>query len=470
MNNQIQLIGDKLQVLRSLIPVFKGESAIWLANEIIKFELKRSELVNGNLSLTQPTNTMASVRNIHQPHTHQIIYQRAYWAPGQPVGAPVQNFRQIKYLPLPNSLFDLDQALSGALVDCVFDIDKQLIEFGGAAKVWITVQVRYEPAKPETDKREGFDQYLSAAPTRIFKRDVTIMATRNPYIDFMRILTERIKEYNAKFIRDKFGLRLAGIFQLILKLSKYQPLQGSGWQPLPEFLVKKKAILNIHNVDERCFGYSLLYFIDRPRNRNHLERAIYYTDEMFNRNNLNSLPYPISPNDVHLYEDKLLVNINVFTFFDDKGVARHPLVISRKNYSKVANLLYWKGHYAPIVNISRLFSDITKHKRLKHICLRCLAISQPVIYSLVTNNYVRATTSCRYYMCFRCQELNAPKLSSINLKIQQRHLLLYTLTSSQFLTLSIARCSTLQWSSTTKFALPQLFFARTYQTSISGRL
>ena len=155
-------------------------------------------------------------------------------------------------------------------------------------------------------------------------------------------------------------------------MSKYQPLLGSGWQPLPEFLEKKKAIINIRNDDERCFGYSLLYFLDRPCNSKHLERPIYYNDEMFSRNSLDSLPYPISPNDVHLFEDKLLVNINVFTFFDDKGLARHPLVISRKNYSRVANLIYWNGHYAPIVIISRLFSDITKHKQLKHICLRCL--------------------------------------------------------------------------------------------------
>ena len=55
------------------------------------------------------------------------------------------------------------------------------------------------------------------------------------------------------------------------------------------------------------------------------------------------------------------MNINVFSFFNDESRARYPLVISRTNYERVANLLYWKEHYAPITNISRLFSDITKH-------------------------------------------------------------------------------------------------------------
>ena len=64
------------------------------------------------------------------------------------------------------------------------------------------------------------------------------------------------------------------------------------------------------------------------------------------------------------------MNINVFSFFDDEGRARYPMVISRKYYDREANLLYWKEHYAPITSIPRLFSDITKHDHEHQICLR----------------------------------------------------------------------------------------------------
>ena len=181
---------------------------------------------------------MTSNRVFHQPHSILGVNQRVYWAVGQLVGAPIHNFRQIQYLQLTNSPPDLDQALSGALVDCGFDLDKQLVEFRGAAKAWITVQVRYEPVKPDTDKHEEFDQYLSAAPTRIFKRDGLITATSNPYTDSLQILSNRIKEFNAKFIRDKSGLRIASVLLFVLKMVKYQHLQGSGWQPLPKYLQK----------------------------------------------------------------------------------------------------------------------------------------------------------------------------------------------------------------------------------------
>ena len=104
-----------------------------------------------------------------------------YWQPGQPIGAPVSNFRQINYLPLPNALHDLDQALTGARLDCGRDLHKQLIEFGGAAKVWMTVLVEYEPINPMANNKP-FEQYLSAAPTRMCRRDETISAISNPIL------------------------------------------------------------------------------------------------------------------------------------------------------------------------------------------------------------------------------------------------------------------------------------------------
>ena len=61
----------------------------------------------------------------------------------------------------------------------------------------MTIQVKYEPVNPMANK-QPFEKYLSDAPTVIYKRDGPVTATENPYIDFQRILTHRIKEFNAK--------------------------------------------------------------------------------------------------------------------------------------------------------------------------------------------------------------------------------------------------------------------------------
>ena len=92
------------------------------------------------------------------------------------------------------------------------------------------------------------------------------------------------------------------------------------------------------------------------------------------------------------------MNINVFSFFDDEGRARHPLVISHKNHDRVANLLYWRQHYAPITSIPRLFSDITKHNHQKHFCLWCFGHFNRRKSSLDTRSSVPETTSCRCFM------------------------------------------------------------------------
>ena len=85
--------------------------------------------------------------------------------------------------------------------------------------------------------------------------------------------------------------------------------------------------MKIQNDDEQCYGYAVLIFIERLQlsDRNfQCNRAYLFTNEMFYRHNLDTLLYPISLNNVHLYEDLLQMNINVFFSFDDEGRARHP--------------------------------------------------------------------------------------------------------------------------------------------------
>ena len=118
-------------------------------------------------------------------------------------------------------------------------------------------------------------------------------------------------------------------------MAAYEPLSGLSWKPLPKFIDRKYAIVNIKNKDNRCFGYAMLFFLERPQlaSRNY-QRPALYTDTMFERNNMIDLPYPIQPSGVSNYEDLLQTNINVFSFVDDEGKARYPMFISRKNYDR----------------------------------------------------------------------------------------------------------------------------------------
>jgi hypothetical protein len=72
----------------------------------------------------------------------------------------------------------------------------------------MTLQVHYESVNPWDDHYKEFDQYLSSPATRIFKLDGIVNGWENPYEYSLRLLTQRINDLNAKFIRDKSGLKL----------------------------------------------------------------------------------------------------------------------------------------------------------------------------------------------------------------------------------------------------------------------
>ena len=228
----ILTLEKKLGELRALIPVYKARNPTYkhvLAKQIIDIDLQLIEAKYNFPTYSLKTHPFAAHSILPQQFSAQppapqpppqpleindivgILTERPrqipnlYWEPGHPIGAPINHYRQIKYLPFPNAVPDLDHTLSLAKVYCARKVYKQLIEFGGAVQMWITVLVEYEPVNFLANT-QPFEQYLRAAPTCMFRRDKQISGFANPYIDNHRILTDRIREFNAKFIRDKSGL------------------------------------------------------------------------------------------------------------------------------------------------------------------------------------------------------------------------------------------------------------------------
>ena len=156
----IHALEKRLSELRALIPVYKARCHTYervLAKQIINFDFQLIAAKTKQFSLHPPAEhpfaphilatNLPTPQPLESNDMAEILTKRprqvpnVYWQLGQPIGSPVSNFRQIRYLPLPHAVPDLHKALSGARVDFGRDLHKQLIEFGGAAKVWMTVQV-----------------------------------------------------------------------------------------------------------------------------------------------------------------------------------------------------------------------------------------------------------------------------------------------------------------------------------------
>ena len=52
----------------------------------------------------------------------------------------------------------------------------------------------------------------------------------------------------------------------------YKPIRGSSYIPLPDFIMRKKAIINIQNRDNKCFLWSVLRYL-HPANRDENRRT-----------------------------------------------------------------------------------------------------------------------------------------------------------------------------------------------------
>ena len=74
-------------------------------------------------------------------------------------------------------------------------------------------------------------------------------------------------------------------------------------------------------------------FTAKASNLVHFDRPNQYKPH-FARFGLDQLQYPVNPLEVGLIEDQLKLKINVFSFFDDLGLARYPLYLSEKPYSE----------------------------------------------------------------------------------------------------------------------------------------
>jgi hypothetical protein len=186
-------------------------------------------------------------------------------------------------------------------------------------------------------------------------------------------LHEQIRNRNATFIRLKSGLVLDSVDMATLNVGNYNALAGSSYIELPEYLKRKKAVINVKNTDNRCFGYAILSarYCHSAYSKNRSDPKQY--DKYFERENLHRVKYPVAIADLENFEREHGQAINVVSFYDDIGTGMYSVYHSKINSDTAINLLFWKDHYAWIKDFPRLLSGISKHQCRKHFCMRCFS-------------------------------------------------------------------------------------------------
>ena len=157
---------------------------------------------------------------------------------------------------------------------------------------------------------------------------------------------------------------------------------GKLYIPLPKVLQNKKAIVTIKNNDDRCFDYCLvaskIYDDIKGKDKND---SRHYKKNIDKIKTPDGITYPITTNDIPLYEELNDIQINVFSLdgytddIEDVRTCINEIYKSNKHRKEVVNMLLIregdKSHYTYISNLSRLFNSQTCHHSKFH-CPHCI--------------------------------------------------------------------------------------------------
>jgi len=242
-------------------------------------------------------------------------------------------------------------------------IQTNIAKFRGI-KISVIITIEYHNMKFPAN--EPFTMYLRSAMIRIYQESEIDEMIENIYRDLLL--------RNEHMLRNESGLSITKVHYMSIQISRFTPLAASGFKPLPIFLKKKKAILNIQNKDDRCFGYAILAALYNNQKIRNPERPKFY-ERLFQLNGLADLAYPIQPQDIPAIEEQLNLKINIFSFYDDEGKGRYPLYVSKREMFRMEiDLLYWQEHYAWIKRFSAFIYDLSPKHSEKLFCKRCFGV------------------------------------------------------------------------------------------------
>ena len=199
---------------------------------------------------------------------------------------------------------------------------------------------------------------------------------------------------NSKFVFDR-------VLHMDIDFHRLNLTRGSSYVPLPDWLTKKKAIINPKNSDMECFKWAVIAAMKWEEiNRDHqrVSELKRYEGEF----DWSGLEFPVSLRDINKFERNNEIGVNIL------AVENKKIYICRKgkDYDRIVNLMLIanvenpnKKHYVAVKSLSRLLSkQNSKHKEAQHFCTNCLNGFESEIIRDEHYEYCRSKDSVRVEM------------------------------------------------------------------------
>ena len=318
----------------------------------------------------------------------------------------------------PFKPIELEQAFGGAYrsyringrpkidVDTFFSrIGKRLIELierelktRTSARIQTTAWIRF--VMDDEEGQERVELAFNSLMTSVYQGSETDQIVYG-MIANMKFQIENPALLNSRFVFDEFLYLDVNFHQLNLT-------RRSSCLPLPDWLARKKAIVDPHNEDEECFKWSVIagekVGMKDPQRVSNLRK---FTDNY----DWSGLEFPVSIKDIGKFGTINNVSVNVLAV-ESKDIYIHG---KGRRMGREINLLMVSedgiNHYTAIKSLSRLLKPSnTKHKCKQHFCMNCFRLLRK---NLAETNikFIARTTSLLELRC-----LNRVQPLSIKLK------------------------------------------------------
>ena len=202
------------------------------------------------------------------------------------------------------------------------------------------------------EKVKGKSKIQSETHINLEKTDVKVILSR-----MLREIMEKLVDYQ----RNGSGWYFKEVISFEIHTVDYKPIKGSSHVRLPDFLMRKKAIINMENKDDKCFLWCVLRYL-HPREKH--STRINDLREYENDLNFKGIEFPVKVRDIQKFENQNpnLSGINVFSINDNNKI--YPLRLNKKDTKKTIDLFLFSKdenqHYSLIKKLFKI-DEITNH-------------------------------------------------------------------------------------------------------------
>ena len=149
------------------------------------------------------------------------------------------------------------------------DIIRSCLKEYNSLKINEQIKIVFKKITPDAENTYQTTEFIARSPVQTI--------TDPDYHDIMYMLEttrDNIEARISKFTFEGSAWVLDKILEHNLIISKYNPLRGSSYIPLPDKYLKRKACVNIQNKDDKCFIYCLARALDKEPEKIHSRTCI----------------------------------------------------------------------------------------------------------------------------------------------------------------------------------------------------